>query len=92
MAACGASSPRSPTTAFEKATGRNFGDTVLALFTGHRDAQPAPTAVAQTTAAPTAGPDVAALTTSLRTKGIDPETSQRALAAYRRTMVTAFAD
>jgi hypothetical protein len=78
--------------AFEKTTGKNFGDTVLGLFTGHRDAKP--TAVAQArTSAPAVPAQVAsapavaqeqALTASLQRNGTDPETAQRALFAYRR--------
>lgn len=77
-------------TAFEKITGRNFGDTVLALFTGSHDT---PAAVAgnapasQTAAAatsPQATGDVAALTQSLERSGVDSGLAQRALYAYRR--------
>jgi hypothetical protein len=79
--------------AFEKITGHNFGDTVLALFTGHYS-DDKPTAVANTdkpgtstSAAPiqTASLDEAALTASLNRSGADSEMTQRALYAYRRT-------
>jgi hypothetical protein len=79
--------------AFEKITGHNFGDTVLALFTGHYS-DDKPTAVASTdkpaTPASTASVqteslDEAALTASLNRSGVDSEMTQRALYAYRRT-------
>jgi hypothetical protein len=127
--------------AFEAATGKDFGGTMLAMVTGDHDAptavadagphkdfgdrlwamltgshDDAPVAVARVTA-PTitaaaslpsgelpalpadtqvadnapANPQVAALTASLSAsmsaKGIDPETANRALYAYRRSMV-----
>jgi len=74
-------------TAFQAATGKNFGDTVLALVTGERDAKPAPAP----NPAP-AAPGVAALTASLDRRGFDDGTAQRALAAYRRMNAPAFAD
>jgi hypothetical protein len=80
-------------TAFEKITGHNFGDTVLALFTGPRDAAK-PVYVAHGDASGTEKPAVAAvqpssqneaaLTASLDRVGADREMAQRALYAYRR--------
>lgn len=75
--------------AFEAVTGKDFGDTVLALFTGHHDAK-APVAVAQNNMPPStdaipASPDIAALTSALVQKGVDSDTTQRALFAYRRS-------
>jgi hypothetical protein len=79
--------------AFEKITGHNFGDTVLALFTGHYS-DDKPTAVASTdkpatptpaASAQTASLDETALTASLNRSGADSEMMQRALYAYRRT-------
>lgn len=88
--------------AFEAVTGKDFGDTVLALFSGHGSAK-APAAVAQNTitvpkaaANPPAGTDtivpgmattgIAALTSALQQKGIDSDIAQRALFAYRQSM------
>lgn len=123
--------------AFEAATGKDFGGTMLAMVTGGDDAptavagaaphkdfgdrlwamltgsqDDAPVAVARVTAPtitanaslpsgelPTlpaqtqlaadapANPQLAALTASLAAKGIDPETANRALYAYRRSMI-----
>jgi hypothetical protein len=80
-------------TAFEAVTGKDFGATVLSFVTGGDDDAPAQAAEAkpQQKAAP-AQPDVTALTASLNAQGLDYETTQRALAAYRRTSVPAFAD
>ena len=75
-------------TAFQAITGKNFGDTVLALFTGNSDQKP--TAVATATVpnpqndAQSATPDVVALNTALTRSGADSELAQRALYAYRR--------
>ena len=85
-------------TAFEKLTGHNFGDTVLAMITGHHD-DAKPTAVAKadapqptTTAAPQPSTvpaqaismNESALTASLNRAGADNDMTQRALYAYRR--------
>jgi hypothetical protein len=120
--------------AFEAATGKDFGGTMLAMVTGSHDAPSAvadaapkkdfgdrlwamltgsqddtPVAVARVTApvitaaatlpsgelpalpaqlaaAAPANPQIAALTASLAAKGIDPQTANRALYAYRRSM------
>lgn len=88
--------------AFEKVTGHNFGDTVLALFTGHHDDKPAavastdksktaPNTAATTPAASASQPQPSseneiALSQSLTRSGADSEMAQRALYAYRRTM------
>jgi hypothetical protein len=74
-------------TVFEAATGKNFGDTVLALFTGGSD-KPAPAIAA---AAPPASPppstaDIVALNNALIQKGVDGDAAQRALLAYRRSV------
>ena len=76
--------------AFEAVTGKDFGDTVLALFTGsHKNA---PVAVAQNTPAPAtpqpavATADIAAFADSLQTKGVDGDLAARALYAYRRSI------
>jgi hypothetical protein len=80
-------------TAFEKITGKDFGDTILGLLTSsHGDA---PKAVAANTqlpqpaaSTPTALPtaDVAALSRALAAKGIDQDIAQRAQFAYQRSM------
>jgi hypothetical protein len=76
--------------AFEAVTGKDLGDTVLALVSGKRDIKP--TAVADNQAAPasqpgstSATPDIAALTSALQQKGVDSDTAQRALYAYRKS-------
>ena len=74
--------------AFEQVTGKDFGSTVLALFTGHDDAK-APVKVADATpVVPKAndGADVAALATALQKKGVEGDLAQRALQAYRQSM------
>ena len=93
--------------AFEAVTGKDFGSTVLAFFTGHHH----DTAVAANTASTpkvdigtvavtpalqlpsgqspgTAdGPDIVALQSSLSRNGVDSDLAQRALAAYRKSML-----
>ncbi len=76
--------------AFEAVTGKDFGDTVLALFTG---GNAKPSVVAQNTvtaptpaADPTPGTDVVALSSALQQKGVDNDLAQRALFAYRKSM------
>ena len=86
-------------TAFASLTGKNFGDTVLALLTGDHNAKPTsvakatnPTPPAESTpappvpaaAAPPVNSDVAALSASLSRTGANNEMAQRALYAYRR--------
>jgi len=90
--------------AFEAVTGKDFGSTVLAFFTGHHH----DTAVAANTPkvdigtvtvtpplqlpsvqSPGAadGPDIVALQSSLSRNGVDGDLAQRALAAYRKSMM-----
>jgi len=94
--------------AFEAITGKDFGSTVLALFTGHHHN----TAVAANTAnnanaanidigavtvtaakqlpisqSPADSPDIVALEASMSRNGIDNDLAQRALAAYRKSML-----
>jgi len=82
---------------FEKITGHNFGDTVMALFTGHysdekpiavasADKPATHTVAASSTPAPTqmASANETALTQSLTKSGMDSDMAQRALYAYRR--------
>jgi len=80
--------------AFEAVTGKDFGSTVLALFTGHHSS----TAVASKTATPAASPqlpdvqvpdmtaDMTALQASLNAKGIDSDLARRAMSAYRKSI------
>jgi hypothetical protein len=95
--------------AFEAVTGKDFGSTVLALFTGHHH----DTAVASNAPAnvpgnvptnvivtppvklpalpadqvPDATPDMVALQASLSRNGVDGDLAQRAMAAYRKSIV-----
>jgi len=71
-------------TAFQRITGKNFGDTVLALVTGNRDEKPTAVAAATQTDPQSATADVMALNASLSRSGADSELAQRALYAYRR--------
>jgi hypothetical protein len=83
---------------FEAATGKDFGSTVLALFSGPQDQNkqvaanvPAPKSVIPAGDAMTQGTpqglDVAALSASLSGKGVDGDTARRALFAYQRSLV-----
>jgi hypothetical protein len=73
-------------TAFEAVTGKDVGETILALFTGKPDGKPV--AVAGNAAPPQTPPDASlmSLTASLSQKGVDNDTAQRALFAYRKSM------
>lgn len=75
--------------AFEAVTGKDFGDTVLSLLTGHHDAKPPIVVVQNSTppaaVAPPVPSDIAALTNALMQKGIDSDITQRALFAYRKS-------
>jgi hypothetical protein len=73
--------------AFEAVTGKDVGDTVLALFTGKQGEAPV-TAVTAAAAPPGVPPDagVKALTASLDQKGVENDIAQRALLAYRKSM------
>jgi endonuclease YncB( thermonuclease family) len=77
-------------TLFEQATGKNFGDTVLSLFTGKHDAKPIAVASADQPATAQT-PDVKALTQSLQRWGANQDLAARALYAYRRTSSLAVA-
>jgi hypothetical protein len=86
--------------AFEAVTGKDFGSTVLALFTGHHH----DTAVAGNVPAnvvvtppvklpalpegqtPDTTPDMVALQSSLSRNGVDGDLAQRAMAAYRKSI------
>jgi hypothetical protein len=85
--------------AFQAVTGKDFGDTVLAFFTGSHDSNTAvasnanasssagivPVSVAPSPNLP-ADPNVAALTASLQQKGVDTTLAQRAILAYQKSM------
>jgi hypothetical protein len=77
--------------AFQAITGKDAGDTVLALFTGHHDApvavaDSAPTAIPGAAPAPPTDSGYLALTAALAQKGVDSTLSQRALLAYQKSM------
>ncbi len=80
--------------AFEAVTGKDFGSTVLALFTGHHHDK-AVASNAAATASPSQLPDVqpadmsvemTALQASLSAKGIDADLARRAMSAYRKSI------
>ncbi len=81
-------------TAFQKITGKNVGDTVLAFLTGSDNAAPSSTAVAAAAPAnitpanavtlPT--PDISALMKSLSDKATDPAIAARAVFAYGKAI------
>lgn len=74
--------------AFQAVTGKDIGDTVLALFTGNHGSTPVAVASNTPTPAAPSSPDASfiALQTSLAQKGVDNDIAQRALAAYRKSM------
>ena len=84
--------------AFQAVTGKDVGDTVLAFLTGDHASAPiavaakTPAAASTPATAPAAtpatatDPNVAALTASLAGKGVDSDTAQRAIFAYRKSM------
>jgi hypothetical protein len=82
-------------TAFQAVTGKDFGDTVLALFTGGHGSKPvavaanapvanASAAIPGATTPPNAG--LTALASALAQKGVDNDIAQRALTAYQKSM------
>jgi hypothetical protein len=73
--------------AFQALTGKDVGDTILALFTGSQNKSPVAIA-GNVTPAPKARADtgLTALSTSLNQKGVDADTARRALAAYRKSI------
>jgi hypothetical protein len=79
--------------AFEAVTGKDVGETVLALFTGSHDSNVKvasnddikPVTITPGMAIP-ADPNVMALTASLAEKGFDSTQAQRAIFAYRKSM------
>jgi hypothetical protein len=86
--------------AFEAVTGRDFGSTVLALFTGHHHdtavaanvpanlvvTPPVKLPALPENQAPDATPDMVALQASLSRNGVDGDLAQRAMAAYRKSI------
>jgi hypothetical protein len=80
--------------AFEAVTGKDFGSTVLALFTGHhRDTALAsnaavtpPAKLPDPAAVTSATPDMIALQSSLDRNGVDSELARRAMSAYRKAV------
>lgn len=77
--------------AFEAITGKDFGSTVLALFTGHHrdkavasNAKPAAQIVDVQPTDMTA--DMTALQASLDAKGVDVDLARRAMSAYRKSI------
>jgi hypothetical protein len=81
--------------AFEAVTGKDFGSTVLALFTGHHEPKTVAanaTGAAASVVAPEPAADVGALMAALATKGVDSDTARRATYAYSKTINMAAAD
>lgn len=88
--------------AFEAVTGKDFGSTVLAFFTGHHhdtavasnaSAGNGTVSLAPVTVTPAKqlpgtadSPDIVALEASMSRNGVDADLAQRALAAYRKSM------
>jgi hypothetical protein len=75
--------------AFEAVTGKDLGDTVLALFRSSPAAQLTQVTVtpaAQLPASPQTA-DVLALKASLDRHGVDSDLAQRAIAAYRKSLI-----
>lgn len=75
-------------TAFEAITGKDVGNTVLALFTGnHGDAPVAAAGIAAPLTPPApADAGLYTLAASLNRKGVENDIAQRALIAYKKTM------
>jgi len=77
-------------TLFTAVTGKDFGDTVLALFTGpDKKTDPSPKAAdgaqpAQPATVP--DPNATALSNAMQSKGVDSDLARRAMYAYRRSM------
>jgi len=73
-------------TAFQAVTGKNFGDTMLALVSGDHAKPAAAQASMQLADNAIATPDIASLSGSLARSGVDSDTAQRAIFAYRRSI------
>jgi hypothetical protein len=80
-------------TMFEAVTGKDFGSTVLAIFTGsHQNTQLARNVAATPKTAPSQpalpqGADMVALQTALDRNGVDADLARRAMDAYRKSIV-----
>ncbi|MEP6830781.1 MAG: hypothetical protein ABI963_10610 [Rhizomicrobium sp.] len=79
--------------AFEAITGKDFGSTILALFTGHHDravasntATPAPSAQQPDIQPADMSVEMTALQASLNAKGVDVDLARRAMSAYRKSV------
>ena len=72
---------------FQAVTGKDFGHTVLALFTGSHAGAPVAVAANTPTAAAPADNGFDALSASLVQKGVDPDLAKRTLAAYQKAML-----
>ncbi len=78
--------------AFEAITGKDFGSTILALFTGpHHDKTVASNAKTPASQSPDAQPadmsvEMTALQASLDAKGVDADLARRAMSAYRKSI------
>jgi hypothetical protein len=73
--------------AFQSLTGKDVGDTVLAMFSGSKDKTAlAASANAPPTALAPSDAGLEALTVSLNQKGVENDIAQRALFAYRKSM------
>ena len=78
--------------AFEAITGKDFGSTILALFTGpHSDKAVASNAKTPVSQSPDAQPadmsvEMTALQASLDAKGVDADLARRAMSAYRKSI------
>jgi len=73
---------------FEAVTGKDFGSTVLALFTGHHHdkAVASNKAVAPAQSSDVRPADMMALQASLDAKGVDTDLARRAMSAYRKSI------
>ena len=82
--------------AFEAVTGKDFGSTVLALFSGHHGdtalasnvvvTPPVKLPALPASQVPAVTPDITALQTSLGRNGVDGELARRAILAYRKSI------
>lgn len=76
---------------FEAVTGKDFGSTILALFTGHPHHKAVASNAKSAPQAPDVQPmdmtaDMMALQASLDAKGVDVDLARRAMSAYRKSI------
>ena len=76
---------------FEAVTGKDFGSTILALFTGSHPAKALASNAKPAAQAPDVQPidmtaDMVALQASLDAKGVDTDLARRAMSAYRKSI------